>query len=48
MTKREEMWSKVHELSCTHQYIRADECTICWTEFAKIIEEACKESEQER
>ena len=44
MSTREEMWVIVHELSCTHQHIRADECPICLKEFTEIIEQACKEN----
>lgn len=42
MSKREDMWARVHELSCTHQHIRADECLICRQDFEQIIERACE------
>ena len=42
MDRRDELWAKVHELSCTHQHIRADECPICREKFAGIIDELCK------
>ena len=45
MSKRSEMWARVHELSCSHQHIRADECPICREQFRAIIDQACVEEE---
>jgi hypothetical protein len=48
MTKREEMWAKVHELSCSHAHMRADECPICCAGFAEIIDRMHKEETGEK
>ena len=48
MNKREEMWAQVHELSCTHKHIRADECPICRKQFAEIIEQVCEAENKDK
>lgn len=35
---RQSLMVKIHELSCTHEHKRADECAVCMRLFEPVIE----------
>jgi len=44
MGRYDEVMTKAHEMSCTHQHLRADECDICRKEYESIARELQRQS----
>ena len=44
----DEIMQKAHELSCTHTYCRATECSICRAEFEAIARQAQNEHDAQQ
>ena len=42
---RAELLATIHELSCTHAHMRADECVICMRQFNPIIEQLTRDDQ---